>query len=170
MSVYSLEYLSRSHDRDGFDCGIDPLNAYLKQTARQHSERGIARTSVLVETNATEPKRILGYFTLSLCQVKGENLPSDVARKTPREAGAVKMGRLAVATTHQRQGIGRHLMAGAMQHFLDIYERGGGIGLFVDAKDATAAEYYARFGFIPLPHNPLQLFLPTKTIQSQFAQ
>ena len=41
----------------------------------------------------------------------------------------------------------------------------GGLGLFVDAKDDAARTYYERFGFLPLPDNPLQLFLPLSTIQ-----
>jgi len=37
--------------------------------------------------------------------------------------------------------------------------------LFVDAKDDEAKAYYEQFGFIPLPDNPLQLFLPVQTIR-----
>jgi hypothetical protein len=42
--VLKIEILSRRHNRDGFDCGSDPLNTYLRHTARQHIERGISRT------------------------------------------------------------------------------------------------------------------------------
>jgi hypothetical protein len=40
----------------------------------------------------------------------------------------------------------------------------GCVGLFVDAKDEATAEYYARFGFVPLVDSPLTLFLPIATI------
>ena len=34
-----LEPLAKSHHRDAFDCGSEPLNLFLKQTARQHAAR-----------------------------------------------------------------------------------------------------------------------------------
>ena len=39
---------------------------------------------------------------------------------------------------------------------------------FVDAKDDVAATYYRQFGFIPLPDDPLELFLPIGTIRKAF--
>ena len=33
----------------------------------------------------------------------------------------------------------------------------------VDALDESAAEFYRQFGFIPLPSQPLKLFLPMDT-------
>jgi len=41
-----------------------------------------------------------------------------------------------------------------------IYTEAGGIGLFIDAIDERAADYYRRFGFAAAPDNPLLLFLP----------
>jgi len=43
------------------------------------------------------------------------------------------------------------------------------IRFFVDAKDAEAAVYYKQFGFIPLPDNPFELFLPLTTIRQAFS-
>ena len=40
--------------------------------------------------------------------------------------------------------------------------------LVVDAKDAQAAAFYARYDFIPFPTYPLRLFLPTATIAQLF--
>jgi hypothetical protein len=57
-----FEPLSKAHDRESFDCGSEPLNRFLKQTARQHAERGISKTFVLVEADTAEPKPILGSF------------------------------------------------------------------------------------------------------------
>jgi hypothetical protein len=44
----------------------------------------------------------------------------------------------------------------------------GVIGFFVDAKNNVAAAYYRQFGFIPLPDNALELFLPIATIRKAF--
>jgi ribosomal protein S18 acetylase RimI-like enzyme len=168
--VRNIELLAKSHDRDGFDCGSEPLNSFLRQTARQHAARGISRTFVLVEDAATEPKPILGFFSLNLCQIKSESLSPDEARKLPRDVAGIRLGRLAVAREYQRQGIGKTLLVAAMGKFIEIFNTAGGIGLFVDAKDDAAKRYYEQFGFIPLSSNERELFLPVRTIQEALAQ
>jgi ribosomal protein S18 acetylase RimI-like enzyme len=164
--VRKIEALSKAHDRDGFDCGSDPLNLFLRQTARQHGVRGISRTFVLVDENAVAPKPILGFFALNLCQLKAANLSAAEAKQLPRDVSGIRLGRLAVAIGHQRRGIGKTLLVAAMHRFLEIFETAGGIGLFVDAKDTEAKRYYEQFGFVPLPSSELELFLPVKTIQA----
>jgi GNAT superfamily N-acetyltransferase len=162
--VRKIELLERFHDRDGFDCGSEALNRFLKQTARQHAERGISRTFVLVEEDAIEPVPILGFFSLNLCQLKAELLATELATKLPRDVSGVRLGRLAVGKAFQRQGIGKVLLVAAMEKFIEIFNTAGGIGLFVDAKDPAARRYYEQFGFVSLPSNGLELFLPVKTI------
>ena len=161
----NIELLAKSHDRDAFDCGSEPLNLFLKQTARQHAARGISRTFVLVEDGGSESKPILGFFSLNLCRIKSESLPPNEAKKLPRDVAGIRLGRLAVAKEYQRQGIGKALLVAAMRKFIEIFNTAGGIGLFVDAKDNAAKCYYEQFGFVSLPSNELELFLPVKTIQ-----
>jgi len=163
--VRKIEPLAKSHDWDGFDCGNEPLNLFLKQTARRHASRGISRTFVLVEEGAAGSKPILGYFSLNLCQIKSESLSAEEAKKLPRDVSGIRLGRLAVAKEYQRQGIGKTLLVAAMGKFIDIFNTAGGIGLFVDAKDDDAKRYYEQFGFISLPSNELELYLPVMTIQ-----
>ena len=163
--MHKIELLAKTHARDGFDCGSEPLNLFLKQTARQHAERGISRTFVLVDEASTAPKPILGFFSLNICQIKSESLTPQEAKKLPCDAAGVRLGRLAVAKTYQRQGIGKTLVVAAMGKFIKIFNSAGGIGLFVDAKDQDAKRYYAQLGFVSLSSNELELFLPVKTIQ-----
>ena len=163
--MHKIELLAKVHDRDGFDCGSEPLNLFLKQTARQHAERGISRTFVLVDEAAAAPKPIVGFFSLNICQIKSESLAPQEAKKLPRDVAGVRLGRLAVAKAHQRQGIGKTLLVAAMGKFMEIFNSAGGIGFFVDAKDQDAKLYYEQFGFVPMPSNELELFLPVKTIQ-----
>lgn len=163
--MYRLEQLAGGHDRDGFACGSPPLEAYLRQTAGQHMRKGISRTFVLVEDSAQEPKPVLGYFTLSLCQIQAGELAPELARRLPRDVAGLRLGRLAVATPLQRQGLGRLLLVSAMRKAVEVHESAGGIGLFVDAKDDAAKAWYQRFGFVSLPDRPLQLFLPLTSIR-----
>ena len=162
--MHVVEQLSKRHDREGFDCGSDPLNLFLRQTARQHTERGISRTFVLIAEEG-DPKAILGFFSLNLCQIKAESLASKESKNLPRDVAGVRLGRLAVSVNHQRRGLGRLLLVAAMQKFLEIHGAAGGIGLFVDAKDLDARCYYEQFGFVSMPSNELELFLPLRTIQ-----
>ena len=160
-----LELLGKAHDRDGFDCGSAPLNAFLKQTARQHPQRGISRTFVFVEEDAANPKPILGFFSLNICQLKAEQHSVEEAKKLPRDIPDIRLGRLAVSKNCQGQGIGKLILLEAMEKSMEIFNTAGGIGLFVDAKDQNAKRYYEQFGFVPLPSNEMELFLPIKTIQ-----
>jgi len=160
-----IELLSRRHDREGFSCGESELDDYLKKTARQHNDKGISRTFVLVDGD--EPLTILGFFTLTSCEVVTAELPTEYARKYPRKAPAAKLARLAVAT--KRQGLGGLMLADAMRRTISISENIGIIGFFVDAKNQNARDYYKQYGFIPLSSYPLSLFLPLATLAEAVA-
>jgi len=166
--VLRVELLDATHDRGGFDCGVEPLNRYLQQIARQHMVKGISKTFVLVDAHAAAPKPVLGFFTISLCQVLGQQVPAKWARKLPEQIPAMRLGRLAVAQTQQGAGYGKTLLVDALHRIARVADLAGGIGLFVDAKDEAAAAFYARFGFEPTPSGPLTLFMSTETIR-QFA-
>ncbi len=158
-----IEPLNKSHDREQFDCGVEVLNQFLRSTARQHIQKGISRTFVLSEQDFPH---VIGFFTLTICEVRSEKLPSAIAKKYPAQVPGVKLARLAVAKQWQRQGIGEILMVEAMQRALLVADTAGGIGLFVDAKDEAAQSYYARYGFIILEDNPLAMFLPLSVLRT----
>lgn len=159
-----VELLNTSHQREQFDCGNETLNQFLRQTARQHIQKGLSRTFVLIDS--ARPKEIIGFFTLTLCEVRSQELPPKWAKKYPSFIPGVKLARLAVDRNWQRQGIGEILMVEAMQRALIVAENAGGIGLFVDAKDESVKTYYLRYGFETLESSPLQMFLPLQTIVS----
>jgi GNAT superfamily N-acetyltransferase len=62
------------------------------------------------------------------------------------------------------KGLGELLLLHALMRAQRIYNEAGGIGLFVDAIDARAADYYRRFGFAASPDNPLMLFLSFRVL------
>jgi ribosomal protein S18 acetylase RimI-like enzyme len=132
-------------------------------------------SGVFPERLSSSMKRVrsrydFGFFSLNLCQIKSETLPPAEAKRLPRDVGAVRLGRLAVDLDRQGQGLGKLLVMGAMQKFMEIFRTAGGIGLFVDAKDANAKQFYEKFGFIPIPPNDFELFLPVKTIESAVSE
>ena len=164
--MLKIETVSRDHNRSGFDCGNDALNQYLKKIARQHLNKGISRTFVLVDDNI--PTEILVFFTLVSCEIFVDKLPRKYAKKYPSKAPAVKLARLAVAKDRQRQGLGTHMMINAVEQVIRVSQNLGIIGFFVDAKDNEAKAYYEQFGFIQLPDNPLELFLPLATLRNAY--
>ena len=56
------------------------------------------------------------------------------------------------------------MMTEAMKRILSVAENIGIIGIFVDAKNQSAREYYEQFGFIALLEYPLELFLPLRSL------
>ncbi len=157
-----IELLGKHHDREGFDCGENALNQFLQRTARQHIQKGLSRTFVLVDTE--QPSVIIGFFTLTLCEVQVDNLPSHWAKKYPDVVPGVKLARLAVSKKSQKLGIGSILLVEAMKRAKVIADNAGVIGLFVDAKSVDVKKYYERFGFEGTEENPKILFLPLSSI------
>lgn len=157
-----IQILDRTHDRASFDCGEDALNKYLRETARQHNEKGISKTFVYVDTDS--PETILGFFTLSICEIVTEGLPRKYSKRLPKKVPAAKLGRLAVSRACQGQQIGGILMVEAMKRTLAVADNFGIVGFFVDAKNDRAQKFYEGFGFVELQVNPRVLFLPLKTL------
>ncbi|MEK7375503.1 MAG: GNAT family N-acetyltransferase [Thermodesulfobacteriota bacterium] len=156
--------LAHHHDRSRFDCGVPELNSFLKATARQHGDKGISRTFVL--SDQEKPATILGYFTLTLCEVRTEHLPATYAKKYPQHGlPAARLARLAVSGKYQKKGYGGLLLAEAIHRTILIAEQAGLIGLFVDTKDERAHKFYERSGFVSLPGHLRQLFLPLETLR-----
>lgn len=160
-----FELLDATHDRRRFDCGVESLNRYLQQIARQHIGKGISKTFVLVDEEDAAPKAVFGFFTISICQMLGEHVPAKWTRRLPHQIPAVRLGRLAVARARQGAGYGKVLLVEALHRVARVVDLAGGIGVFVDAKDEAAAAFYARFGFEPTPSHPLTLFMPAETIR-----
>lgn len=162
-----IRSLDTSHNRTSFDCGTAELNDFLRKTARQHREKGLSNTFVLLDEQA--PQTVLGFFTLSFLEVDVSMLPPDYARRLPKASRlpAAKLARLAVDKQCQGKGYGAILLADAVKRITaTVKESGGIVGFFVDAKNEQVKQFYLRFAFIPLQDNPLSLFLPLKTLLS----
>ncbi len=160
--MFKIVLLDKSHNRNQFDCKNTVLNGFLKKTAMQHITKGMSRTFVLI--NDVSPKEIIGFYTLSICEVESEHLPATISKKYPGHVPAVKLARLAILKTHQHMGYGNYLISSAVNKVILISENVGVIGFFVDAKDEYAKEYYQQYGFISLTGTPLTLFLPIQTL------
>jgi len=159
----AIELLSKQHDRMGFDCGDNELNQFLQRTARQHINKGISRTFVLVDGEQAD--KIIAYMTLVVCEVLSSEIPSRWQKKYPARIPAAKLARLAVSKSRQRSGYGAVLLVDAIKKTVSAAEHVGIAGLFVDAKHEQAKAYYSQFGFLSLPDQLCNLFLPLATLK-----
>jgi GNAT superfamily N-acetyltransferase len=157
---YKIEPLG-DHDRDAFDCGKDALNRYLKIQASQDRKRDLARCYVLVHQD--QPKRILGYYTLSSAAVKSEALPTD-HRLPYKEIPALILGRLARDLSQRGNGNGSRLLEHVLRECERLAEKIGIHLLIVDALDEEAFAYYRSWAFAPL--EGMRLFLTVKDIRA----
>ncbi len=159
-----IEPLGKRHDRAAFSCGVDELDAYLRERPGQDVRRRIARVFLGTQVDGV---RVLGFYTLSALAIDVASLPDNMARKLPNHPiPAALIGRLAVAEDAQNQGIGRMLLADAIKRALTISEEIALHALVVDAKDARARMFYEGFGFLALSGQEQRLFLPLASVAS----
>lgn len=171
MSVATLDIRLldvRAHDRTSFFCGVAPLDDYLKLHANRHGEQGISATYIATVTGSQPLAPIIGYYTLSACALDlaalQTALPPGLSKKLPRfpDVPATLLGRLAIATSHQKKGYGEVLLMDALMRSKRVAKEVGSYALVVDAKDAAAADFYTHYGFISLTAQ--HLFLPFASV------
>lgn len=171
--MIKLEPLAGHHERKSFDCGVAPLNIWLKQTALQHQTKGISRTFVAIPAGGqiVDVYRSLGYGDISSASILGfyalasafvfiDDLPAETAKRYPRQVPVTRLGRLAIRADMQGQGLGRLLLADAVNRAESAAQAVGSAGLFVDAKDETSSRFYQSFGFRICDDQSLKLYLP----------
>ena len=100
-STLNIESLTKAHNRTAFDCGDEALNRFFKKIARQHMDKGLSKTFVLLdEDNSAE---IIAYMTLVVCEVLADDIPHQWKNKYPRRIPAAKLAKLAVSVDQQRK-------------------------------------------------------------------
>ncbi len=157
-----IEPLDASHDRKRFDCGSAPLNEYLQRIARQHQEKSVSRTYVLIDDLDTTS--ILGFYTLAICEVESESIPPDFARRLPRRIPGVRIGRLATDLRHRGNGYGDLLLINALERVAKISRELAIAAVFVDAKNEDAKRFYLKYGFVALPGDELKIMMPIREV------
>ena len=150
--------LTGSHNRQAFDCGRPVLNDWLRQVARQHQKKGLSKTFVAIPDE--EPTCICGFYALTLAEIDHRFLPDAYQKKLPQRIPGVRLGRLAVDLRYQNKRLGELLLIDAILRAQRIHQDAGVVGLFVDALDEQASDFYRHYGFLNIPDNPLMLVYP----------
>lgn len=164
---FRIDPLSAHHDRAAFTSGVEPLDRYLKTQAGQDSRRRVASCFIL--TRPAEPTQILGYYTLSALSIALTDLPVSIAKRLPRYpiVPSTLMGRLATDFRHRGKRLGELLLFDACTRVLR--SEIATFALVIDAKDAAAERFYARYRFLKLSAGSRRMFLPITEIAALFA-
>jgi GNAT superfamily N-acetyltransferase len=145
--------LAAEHDLDGFSCGTEPLDGWLKRRARQNEASGASRTYVIAEG-----RRVVGYYSLAAGSVLHEAATRRVRRNMPDPVPVALLGRLAIDRGWQSSGLGAALLRDAV---LRVVGAAGTIGvraLLVHAiSDAKA--FYEHCGFRASATDPMMLMI-----------
>jgi GNAT superfamily N-acetyltransferase len=158
--------LDKTQDRHSFDCGVEPLNDYLKKYALQNQKKDAARSYVF----AKEENKIVGYYTLVFGSVSVENAPDEISAGLGKYAiPVILLARLAVDRREKGKGLGKILLRDALLRAVQASEIAGLRALLVHAKDEPAKSFYEKFGFQPAPHNEFHLFLKMSDIRASLA-
>jgi GNAT superfamily N-acetyltransferase len=146
------EALANHHKLAAFDSGIVSLDEWLKRRARQNQASGASRTFVVCDDG-----QVVGYYALTSSAVDLTAAPGRFRRNMPDPIPVVVLGRLAVARSHQGQGLGRALFRDAGLRVVYAAETIGIRGLLVHALDEDAKAFYLRLGLEVSPLEPMTL-------------
>jgi GNAT superfamily N-acetyltransferase len=159
-----IETLGSHHNRDGFSCGVDSLDRYLRTQASQDVRRKANGVFILVEPE--KPDVVLGYYTLCATALPQGDVPMAARKHLPRYplVSATLVGRLAVSEDRQGERLGAMLLADSVQRAYRSADTVGSSMLVVDAINERAAAFYEGNGFVRLPDS-LRLVLPMHAIR-----
>ena len=146
--------LAEAHRLDSFRCGKPELEFWLKQRARKNQLEAASRTFVVCAGN-----EVVGYYALSAGAVLHETVPGNVRRNMPEPIPVAVLGRLAVHSDWNGQGVGAGLLKDAVWRAARLAEEIGIRALLCHAIDENAKKFYLHHGFIESPIEPLTVML-----------
>ena len=161
----------RKHDREAFCCGIDRLDNFLKRTARKQQAGDFTRLWVATHAGHGE---ILGYYALNAHHLEGDDLPAGLTRNAPRTGGipAIYLSMIAVDRRYQGQGVGRVLLADALERSVTVANQIGLKAVVLDVIEDGGGEiterrraFYTAMGFQSLPSRPSRMFMGIETVR-----
>lgn len=162
IPAWHEEPISKSHDRQDFDCGDADMNEFLRRYARQSHEQNASKTFCAIDDALSG--HIHGFYTITPSAVAHEDVPSAMAKGLARrEIAGFKLARIATDKHVAGQGLGGQLLVVAARRCLKLAAEGGGILLIIDAKNERAVDWYVSFGAEPLESRPLTLVMPLVT-------
>lgn len=158
MRVVSIQECSLK-ELEGFSCGIDKLDTYLREFAKRNDEKGYGKTYVL-----KDDFKVYGYFTLATASISFENMDEKYIRSNPKyPIPCIRIARLAIDKDEQRKGFGKKLLTDAFLRIINVSKSVGVKLIIVDAKESSIS-FYTQYGFEKLKEESLTYYLPIDTL------
>ena len=148
------EPLAGHHRIETFTSGLTSLDDWLKKRAVLNQQSGASRTFVTSEAGL-----VVGYYALASSAVAPAAAPGRFRRNMPDPIPVVVLGRLAVAASHQGQGLGRALFQDAARRVIHASDTIGIRGMLVHALSEDAKAFYLRLGLDESPLDPMTLMV-----------
>jgi len=160
-----FDLLSRSHDREWFDCGMEAMNRYFRQEANKNAKDNLSRTYVLTDpqTPRTDPQKqpVDGFYTLVAHSIRFDTVPANLpAYPVP----VIHLARLAVDVKRQRQGIGTKLLLDALRRSYAVAQEVGVYAVELTALTEQARSMYLKFGFLELKDDRMHFYFRIKDV------
>jgi predicted N-acetyltransferase YhbS len=146
----AVQALADTHRVEEFDCGVDALDRWLRQSARVAGASGTAATYVLCRD-----ERVVGYYALAMSAVAHERAPSRLRRGMPDPVPVVLLARLALDSSEHGCSLGGHLLVDALARCVRGGREYGARAVVVDAISSEAGDFYRHFGFRDLDERRL---------------
>lgn len=146
------ELLNSEHDLGSFDSGTPSLDDWLRRRALANQASGASRTFVVCDDD-----RVVGYYALAASSVASDAAPGRFRRNMPDPIPVAVLGRLAIARSHQGQGLGRALFRDAALRAMSAADSLGIRGMLVHAISEEAKAFYVALGLDVSPLEPMTL-------------
>jgi GNAT superfamily N-acetyltransferase len=167
IDLRPVRRVEANDDLGRFDCGVPALDEWLKRFALSDQRAGASVTYVLGRGS-----QIVGFYTLAPHSVESEPTPGRLGAGLPRQRPipVILLARLGLDRSVQGTGLGGDLLKDALARCAAAADEIGGRAVLVHAKDAGAAAFYQRHGFVPLEQNPNHLFVLMKDLRASIRQ
>jgi GNAT superfamily N-acetyltransferase len=163
-----IKPLDRNTDRAAFCCGVQGIDNFCRQNARQHHESDKARVYL-----ATHVSTLVGFHFLVVSSEIADEISVKAGEHFSRvkKAPLVYLGMLGVDQNAKGNGIGKLLMLHAMQTTLRIADLAAVYALTLDARnEKLAKEFYEPLGFERFKDKELRMFLPVSEIRKALSE
>jgi len=101
----------------------------------------------------------VGFYALAAGSVEHATAAKPLKRNMPKPIPAIILGRLAVDSEYQGQGIGAGLLQDAIYRALNVAQDIGARILLCHAIDENARKFYLKHGFLESPVEDLTVML-----------
>ena len=136
--------LREQDDRTSFRSGDPDLDRFFQQFAGQNQFRHHLGVTYV----AVDEHYILGFAAVAAAHVEIDGLLAGRRKKLPRyPLPVLRLARLGVDQSAQRQGLGVQLLRFVLRLALAMADYYGCVGVIVDAKPDAVA-FYSKYGFI----------------------